>query len=240
MEDILTYVSDVSAASLVVSGTAAVQAGDMEEESDYTVVGVQPSYTDISNLEVMMGSFFEDYDVEDRSKVVVIGYSLAEEIFGSAYYAYGDVMSIEGKTYEIIGVLQSMGTVSSGISPDSAIYMPYSTATKYVLGSSAEPTVSVVASSVSVVDSVIESVEALLQQNYPNASFTLSDAGSKMEAASASADTLSALLIAVASIVFIVGGIGIMNVLFVSSAPARLAFSKPWLLQAGDSAGVPL
>lgn len=116
MEDILTYVSDVSAASLVVSGTAAVQAGDMEEESDYTVVGVQPSYTDISNLEVMMGSFFEDYDVEDRSKVVVIGYSLAEEIFGSAYYAYGDVMSIEGKTYEIIGVLQSMGTVSSGIS----------------------------------------------------------------------------------------------------------------------------
>ena len=53
-------------------------------------------------------------------------------------------------------------------------------------------------------------------QSYPNASFTITDAGSKMEAASKSSDTLTILLYAVAAIVFLIGGIGIMNVLFVS------------------------
>jgi putative ABC transport system permease protein len=56
----------------------------------------------------------------------------------------------------------------------------------------------------------------VLADSYPNAAFTISDAGSKMEAASASNDTLTLLLISMAIIVFIVGGIGIMNVLFVS------------------------
>ena len=59
-------------------------------------------------------------------------------------------------------------------------------------------------------------VESALKESYPNTTFTISDAGSKMEAASASNETLTLLLISMAVIVFIVGGIGIMNVLFVS------------------------
>ena len=59
-------------------------------------------------------------------------------------------------------------------------------------------------------------IKAVLAENYPTGKFTLTDAGAEMEAATTSANTLSMLLIAVAIIVFIVGGIGIMNVLFVS------------------------
>ena len=216
VNDIVQFVPDVTSAAILTSGTAAVLAGDLEEETDYTVVGVLPEYKSISNLEVLVGDFITDYDQEDKSKVAVLGYDIAVELFGSAYYACGDVMTIEGKTYDIIGVLSSMGTVSSGISPDSAIYVPYSTGLKYVFGSSAELQISVVASDVSKVNTVMTNIEAILTQNYPSGAFTLTDAGSKMEAATASADTLSALLIAVASIVFIVGGIGIMNVLFVT------------------------
>ena len=63
---------------------------------------------------------------------------------------------------------------------------------------------------------VMTDVEAALKESYPNTTFTISDAGSKMDAASASNETLTLLLISMAVIVFIVGGIGIMNVLFVS------------------------
>jgi len=66
------------------------------------------------------------------------------------------------------------------------------------------------------VETVITDIETVLADSYPNTEFTISDAGSKMDAASASNETLTLLLISMAIIVFIVGGIGIMNVLFVS------------------------
>lgn len=216
VDDIASLVPDISAVSILASGTGAVLGGDMEEETDYTVVGVLSDYMEISNLELLQGDFITEEDQEDKAKVAVIGSGLAKEIFGSSYAAYEEQISIEGKTYDIVGVLSSMGTVSSGISPDDAIYVPYSTAVKYVLGSSASPQITAIASDVGQVESVITNIKAVLTENYPDASFTLTDAGSKMEAATASADTLSMLLIAVASIVFVVGGIGIMNVLFVS------------------------
>ena len=87
---------------------------------------------------------------------------------------------------------------------------------KTVFGSGVSPTVTVIAEDVNEVETVITNVKAVLAESYPNAEFTISDAGSKMEAASKSNDTLTMLLICMAVIVFIVGGIGIMNVLFVS------------------------
>lgn len=81
---------------------------------------------------MLYGRFLTDEDESATNYVAVIGYDLAEEIFGSAMYAYGDYLEIEDKNYEIVGVLEQMGSVSSGISPDSAVYIPYSTAEKYV------------------------------------------------------------------------------------------------------------
>ena len=216
VDDIASLVPGLSAVSILTDGTGAVIGGELEEEIDYTIVGVTEDYQQISNLELLQGEFITADDQEDKTKVCVVGYSLAKEIFGSAYAAYGDVLSIEGKTYEVVGVLSSMGTVSSGISPDDAIYIPYSTAVKYVFGNSAEPKITAVAENVNDVQTVMDNIKTVLSENYPNGNFTLTDAGSKMEAATTSANTLSMLLIAVASIVFIVGGIGIMNVLFVS------------------------
>ena len=109
-----------------------------------------------------------------------------------------------------------MGTVSSGISPDDSIFLPYSTGVKYIVGSSVSPTITVIMEDVDEVDAAMENIQTILSDSYPNAEFTITDAGSKMEAASASNDTLTTLLISMAVIVFIVGGIGIMNVLFVS------------------------
>ncbi len=216
VEDIAAVVPGIESISILASGDAAVDGGDLEEETDYTAVGVAPEYAEISNLTVKYGEFFDDEAEEDCSKVCVLGYKTAQSIFGAAYLATGENISIEGKNYEVIGVLDSMGTVSSGISPDEAIYIPYSTAKKYVFGSSIQPKISAVASDVNDVRNVMDNIEAVLTQNYLDAKFTITDAGSEMEAAQKSANTLQTLLIAVASIVFVVGGIGIMNVLFVT------------------------
>lgn len=216
VEDIAAVVPNIETISIITSGDAAVDGGDLDEETTFTTAGVMPEYAQISNLSVQYGEFFTEDDEEDKAKICVLGYKTAQNIFGAAYLAQGESISIEGKNYEVVGVLSSMGTVSSGISPDEAIYVPYSTAAKYIFGSDSDPKITAVASDVSEVENVMADIEAVLTQNYPSATFTITDAGSQMEAATKSADTLQTLLIAVASIVFFVGGVGIMNVLFVT------------------------
>ncbi|MEA4969031.1 MAG: ABC transporter permease [Candidatus Pelethousia sp.] len=216
VENIEQYVSGLSDVTILVSGETTVFGGGLEEEKTVTVVGALPNYQGVSNLTPLYGSFITQDNQDFADYVCVIGYSLAEEIFTYPGYAYGDYLQIDGKNYEIIGVLETMGSVQSGISPDSAVYVPYATCVKHILGSSEKPTIAAVAEDVDKVEQAMANIQTVLTENYPNASFEVTDAGSAMEAATQSANTLAAMLLAVASIVFMVGGIGIMNVFFVS------------------------
>ena len=216
VEDIRLFVPGISEISLYMSGKTTVIGGDLEEELNVTVVGAQPEYQEITNLTVALGTFLTDSDNENETKAAVLGAGIAEEIFGSAREAVDNTVLIDDRLYTVAGVLESMGSVVSGISPDDAVYLPLSTARKYVLGTGESPKITAVAADVKAVSEIITEIEAVLAQNYSGASFTITDAGSKMEAATATSDTLSAMLAAVAAIVFLVGGIGVMNVLFVS------------------------
>ena len=216
-EDISTLVPGLEEVTILVNGSTTVFGGDLEEEkSGTTVVGVLQNYQQVSNLALMYGGFITEEDNNSSNYVAVIGYSLAKEVFALPAYAYRDYITVDGKNYEIIGVLQEKGSVSSGISSDNAIYIPYNTAIKYIFGTQTEPTITAVAKDVSGVDAAIENIKAVLTENYPKGNFAVTDAGSAMDAATSSANTLAMLLFAVATIVFVVGGIGIMNVLFVS------------------------
>lgn len=215
-DDLTTFVSGISATTISYSTTASVEGGDMTSASYYTIAGVEDNYAAISNLEMAIGDFLTEENNESKEKVCVLGATVAKEIFGSAYDAYDGTVYIDGRPYIVSGVLSEMGTVASGISPDTAIYIPYETGIKYITGTNISPTITVIAEDVNQVDTVMTDVESALKESYPNTTFTISDAGSKMEAASASNETLTLLLISMAVIVFIVGGIGIMNVLFVS------------------------
>lgn len=215
-DDLATFVSGISATTISYSTTASVEGGDMTSASYYTIAGVEDNYAAISNLEMAIWDFLTEENNESKEKVCVLGATVAKEIFGSAYDAYDGTVYIDGRPYIVSGVLSEMGTVASGISPDTAIYVPYETGIKYITGTSISPTITVVAEDANQVDTVMTGVESALKESYPNTTFTISDAGSKMEAASASNETLTLLLISMAVIVFIVGGIGIMNVLFVS------------------------
>ena len=216
VDDIETFVSGISAATISYSTRSSVEGGELDEAQTYTIAGVREEYAQMSNLSLAVGEFIAESEDENKDKVCVLGASVAEEIFGSAIDAYGSVIYIDSRSYVVNGVLSSMGTVASGISPDDSIFIPYATGVKYLVGSSVSPTITVIAEDVDNVEQVSEDVAEVLAQTYPNAEFTYEDAGSKMEAASASNEILTMLLIAMAAIVFVVGGIGIMNVLFVS------------------------
>ena len=131
--------------------------------------------------------------------------------------AQGSVININSKKYTVVGVLTETGSTVSDITLDDAIFVPYQTAVKHVLGkNNTSPKIIAVAEDVNQMEQTISDIETLLAELYPKGSFTVTDAGSQVTASQQSANTMSILLIAVASVVFVVGGIGIMNVLFVS------------------------
>jgi len=216
LEDLLLFAGGIEKGTISYTTRGSVDGGDLDAATTYTLAGVKENYATISNLTLAVGEFITESDDENKEKVCVLGASVAEEMFGSAIEAYGSVIYIDERQYVVNGVLQMMGTVASGISPDEAVFIPYETGVKYIVGTDANPTITVIADDVNNISGVIENVTNVLAESYPNAEFTYEDAGSKMEAASASNEILTMLLIAMAAIVFIVGGIGIMNVLFVS------------------------
>lgn len=216
MDDLKTFLPGISDITISYTTKSEVDGGDLDEAESYTIAGVKNNYASMSNLTMAAGSFIKSSNETNKEKVCVLGYSVAKEIFGSVEDAYDSTIYIDNRAYVVNGVISEVGAVSSGISPDDSIFIPYNTGVKYIVGTDANSTITVIASDVDNVDNVMENIQSVLAENYPNAEFTITDAGSKMEAASESNNTLTTLLIAMAAIVFIVGGIGIMNVLFVS------------------------
>ena len=204
-ENLMLFVPEISDATISYSATASVEGGELDTSSYYTVAGVLHNYGTISNLGMAIGEFLTEENNQNKEKICILGSAVANAVFGSAYNAYDNTLYIDDRAYVVGGVLSEMGSVASGISPDQTVFIPYETGIKYITGNDISPTITVIAD-----------VESELKESYPNTAFTISDAGSKMEAASASNETLTLLLISMAVIVFIVGGIGIMNVLFVT------------------------
>lgn len=227
MEQIVLSESDIEILENNVSGIANTtisyttkadaEGGNLDETVSYTIAGVKENYAQISNLEMAIGEFLTEDNDTYKERTCVLGYSVAKEMFDSVLDAYDASVYIDNRSYIVSGVLSEMGTVASGISPDEAIFIPYETGIKYLTGKDVSPTITAVAEDVNAVGEMIEEIQTAFTANYgENIEFTISDAGSKMEAALKSNETLTLLLIAMAVIVFIVGGIGIMNVLFVS------------------------
>ncbi|MEE0693606.1 MAG: ABC transporter permease [Lachnospiraceae bacterium] len=216
VETIETYVDGITAVTLSYSTKAVVEGGNLTSEQTYTVAGVKDSFLEAGGLELAEGDFLTSQADSSQKRVCVLGASSAEEIFGSTSEALGGTIYIADRKYTVIGILRSSQTVTADISPDTAILVPYETGIKYITGSGVDPVITVIARDVNVLEDVIEDVGSVLKETYPNASFHFEDSGSKMEAARSSNRTLTMLLSAMAAIVFFVGGIGIMNVLFVS------------------------
>lgn len=182
-----------------------------------SLVGVTSGYAEISHISFEQGSDFGEADFEDGERVAVIGSKVAEKLFGTGE-AVGNYIKIGDARYQIIGLLKRSEDGLQGVDTDSSIFIPYSAMKKDdLLDPYATPQVVGKASGIQEIEKAKKEIMSTLNYYMTDASaYAVSDAGTRIEAATASATTMKLLLVSVAVIVFVVGGIGIMNVMFVT------------------------
>lgn len=181
------------------------------------LVGVTPGYAEISNLSFERGADFGEMDFEDGERVAVIGSKIAEKLFGTGD-AVGSYIKMGDARYQVIGLLKRSEDGLQGVDADSSIFIPHSAMEKDELLDPYATTQAVgKAFSIREVEKAKKEILSTLNYYMTEASaYSVSDAGTRIEAATASATTMKLLLVSVAVIVFVVGGIGIMNVMFVT------------------------
>lgn len=186
-------------------------------KANNSITGVTHEYSKVSKLTLAHGYDIDEIDVEDETNVAVLGYGMATKYFQDPQTAVGQMMTIDGKSYQVIGVLERSADGMQGMSPDDTVFIPYSTAQNNIFDEMTTPQIVALANDLKDVKLAMAEIEDSLNYLLEDDNvYMVEDAGSRIEAASESARTMNILLISVASIVFIVGGIGIMNVLFLS------------------------
>ncbi|WCN39263.1 ABC transporter permease [Aneurinibacillus uraniidurans] len=214
----LEHVRDVSAA---IRSQSQVNYRSTSESA--SIMGISESYALMNNLALETGSMFSDRDGEKRNKVALLGYTLAQTLFGEdVSEAIGKQITIKGRKYEVKGVLKRVGDTGPGGGPgggstDDSVFVPYDVAVKYTAGKQSKPNYTAQATDINSVAAAMQEMQTYIENTTGKTdAYTLMDAGSRLNSAKETARTMSALLIGVAGIVLLVGGIGIMNVLFVS------------------------
>ena len=203
-----------------ISGKAEVSSGSLKQS--VTVIGVSEEYHNLTNLEFTEGSFFTKENEEQKEKVAVIGAETAETLFGKEQANYiGQYININRQKYKVTGIIKRKGDSIGGTNIDESVVIPLTTAERHLFGTSVKPRMVVQAKDIdSVKTAIAEITEALREAHKLRANmdddFRVRDAGSRLVSAQKTSKTMSVLLIVVATIVLIVGGIGIMNVMFVT------------------------
>ena len=195
------------------------------EEGNYEVIGTTPDYAIVTNLETEYGEFFNEEALESNASVIVIGHTIATELFGTAD-AVGQSVRINNNAFEVIGVLEEEGGAGFG-SNDSRSYVPIQVAqgrlfnaTRY-RGSYPVSTISTqVATAEGMGDAEIHLEQILRMRHNLSADssndFTISNQADQLEMLSSVTGTLTILLGSIGGISLLVGGIGIMNIMLVT------------------------
>jgi len=187
--------------------------------------GVTPDYMTIRDYTMLSGQFFTTQDVDAAAKVAVLGETVAENLFGDSDPT-GQVVIIKNVPFTVAGVLTPKGQSPTGQDQDDVILLPISTAMQKVIGANranaqAVGSLMVQAISPQAMDQAIEEMEALLRERHRilpglEDDFTIRNLTEVFQAQETSAQVMSILLGAIASVSLIVGGIGIMNIMLVS------------------------
>ncbi|MCX7614657.1 MAG: ABC transporter permease [Clostridiales bacterium] len=180
-----------------------------------SVLGINQNYFVVRNYTLSYGRKISFIDVDSKSKVCIIGATVSEDLFGNSD-PIGQTIKIGGDNYTVIGVLESQGS-SMGMNADNTVLIPITTA-KYISGSSDVNSLYIKAANENSVTLAQLSAENYLRNTLDATSdeVSVSTQQSMLEAMSSIQSALTLLLLGIASISLIVGGIGVMNVMLVS------------------------
>ncbi|MFZ2206561.1 MAG: ABC transporter permease [Microgenomates group bacterium] len=168
------------------------------------------------NLKTRFGNIFTKTDVEKRSKIAVIGPKIAAKLFGTEDVALGKIIKIDNQNFRVQGVLESKGGGGfGGPDLDSFIYMPHTTAQVFNPDKKFYAIIVKSSSDVSIATAKDEIKTALLKR-YKEDDFSVIDQAELLGAIEGIFGMLNTVLVAIAAVSLVVGGIGIMNIMYVT------------------------
>lgn len=218
-ENIKAKAKYVAGVSPLVSGSGQAVAGANNWPT--SIQGVGEDFLEIRKLKLAEGSVFSDHDVKVAAKVCIIGKTVVTNLFPNDPHPIGKTIRFNKIPLTVIGVLEEKGTNTFGQDQDNIMLAPYTTVQKRVLAINYVQ--SIYASAVSEADTelAVAEIESILRENPKLVSKGMSqfDVRSQKEIStmlSSTSQMLTMLLAAIAGISLLVGGIGIMNIMFVS------------------------
>ncbi len=184
------------------------------------VVGVTHEYLEVRAWQIQNGRGIEHKDVDTGAKVCVLGQVSAEKLFGRLD-PMGEQIRIKGTPFTVIGLLTTKGQSPTGVDLDDTVLVPLSTSVRYLCGPDRPKAIVVAAAGEKMIDLAMEQIRVLLRQRHQIREGDIDDFTVKsLEEASRTAEdtskVMTTLLVSVAAISLLVGGIGIMNIMLVT------------------------
>lgn len=186
-----------------------------------SIHGVAPSYLDIRKLDIKEGISFTDEDVRTSAKVCLLGQTVVTNLFGADADPVGQIIRFNKIPFQVIGVLSPKGQNTFGQDQDDIILAPYTTVMKRLLATTYFQQIYASARSEEVSDLATEEISKVLRQSHrlradQDDDFTVRTQAELIKTLSSTSGMLTVLLTAVAGISLMIGGIGIMNIMYVS------------------------
>jgi len=218
LDAIKREVPSVAMVTPAINARAQMVAGNMNWNT--SIQGVSEQYPDIRKWTVQSGNFFTDADVRTAARVIVIGQTIADNLF-PGQDPTGQTLRVADLPFKVAGVMVRKGQDQQGRDQDDTAFAPYTTVQKKILGNTILRTSYVSAVSQDATYTAQDQITDLLRQrhkltpNEPN-DFTVRNMTDIAEAANETNNTMTILLACIASVSLLVGGIGIMNIMLVS------------------------
>ena len=218
-EDIVDETRFVSAVSPSVNSSGQAIYG--ANNAPTTVYGISPDYLEIRRYKVEDGDMFTEQDIQTAAKVCVVGKTVVDNLFPDGSNPVGKVIRFQKLPFRIVGVLESKGYNSMGMDQDDLILAPYTTIQKKVLAITHLQGITCSALKEEYTDQAIDEISEILRRNHKlkesdDDDFTIRSQQELSTMLTSTTDMMTVLLAAVAGISLLVGGIGIMSIMYVS------------------------
>jgi len=218
LDAIKREVPSVSMVTPAINARSQLVAGNMNWNT--SIQGVSEQYPNIRNWTIQGGEFFTDSDVRTAARIVVIGQTIADNLFAGSD-PVGQTIRIQNLPFRVVGVMVRKGQDPQGRDQDDVAFAPYTTVQKKILGSPRLQIAYVSAVSQDATYTAEQQITDLLRQRHKLGGneandFTVRNMSDIAETANETNSTMTLLLACIAGVSLLVGGIGIMNIMLVS------------------------
>ncbi len=214
-------ISGIAAASPVVPLSERVPVGNGKER-DLQVLGVYPEYLQVRNLAVLSGRFFDKQDSQEHNKVGIVTQKLAEQLYGSQAAALGKTVKLSGLPFTIVGIFRErVDTFGQSEVSDNTMLIPYSVI-RYFQDTPSVKQLYFSTTDASMVVLATAQIQRVIQSRHrPESVYKVENLTQLVAVADKTANALTMVLLAVALVVLLVSGIGIMNIML-ATVSARI------------------